>query len=81
MIFKSILNKHYYVLSILALSIATVTDLFDYLDRLSLKNLKTAKIGICTPLKIGHILLICLRSNRHRANHISEPPAKSCENL
>lgn len=28
-----------------------MTDLFTCLNRLSLQNLKTAKIGICTPLK------------------------------
>jgi len=46
-----IYNKHYYVLLNSGLSSATVTDLFNYLDRLSLQNLKTAKIDICTPLK------------------------------
>ena len=44
-------SKHHYVLSNSGLSIVTVTDLFDYLNRLSLQNVKTAKTGICTPLK------------------------------
>jgi len=59
------INKHYYVLSNSALSNATVTDLFAYLDRLSLQNLCPRKkfappamrpfVRICWPL-------VCKRS-------------------
>jgi len=48
---RCILNRHCYVLSNSGLSNATVTDLFTYLGRLSLQNLKIAKIRICAPLK------------------------------
>jgi len=42
--------------------------------------LKTAEIGIRTPLKIGKLLPVCLTNHRRRSDHISQQRAKFGEN-